>query len=65
MSVKPGRSPWTLAALLLLCGLALVTLGIKSVAEWKHERQMKAAAALPPEQPTSWAPPAGAVKEAP
>ena len=28
MSVKPGRSPWTLAALLLLCGLALVTLGL-------------------------------------
>lgn len=48
----------------LLAMLALVTLVIKSVAEWKHEREMKAAAALPPEQPTSWAPSAGAVKEA-
>ncbi len=28
MSVNPGRSFWTLAALLLLCGLALVTLGL-------------------------------------
>jgi len=48
----------------LLALLALVTLVIKSVAEWKHEREMKAASALPPEQPTSWVPPAGAVKEA-
>jgi sulfate transport system permease protein len=35
----------------LLALLALVTLVIKSVAEWKHEREMKAAAALPPERP--------------
>jgi sulfate transport system permease protein len=48
----------------LLALLALVTLGIKSVAEWKHEREMKAAAALPPEQPTSRVLPAGAAKEA-
>jgi sulfate transport system permease protein len=35
----------------LLALLALVTLAIKSVAEWKHERQMKAIAELPPERP--------------
>lgn len=35
----------------LLALLALVTLVIKSVAEWKHEREMKAAAAMPPERP--------------
>ena len=37
----------------LLALLALVTLVIKSVAEWKHERLMKAAAEMPPEAPTS------------
>ena len=31
--------------------LALVTLVIKSVAEWRHEAEMKAAADLPPERP--------------
>ncbi len=36
----------------LLAILALVTLVIKSVAEWRHEADMKAAAALPPERPT-------------
>lgn len=35
----------------LLALLALVTLVIKSLAEWKHEREMKAAAELPPENP--------------
>jgi sulfate transport system permease protein len=35
----------------LLALLALVTLVIKSAAEWKHEREMKAAAELPPERP--------------
>ncbi|MGV3570264.1 MAG: sulfate ABC transporter permease subunit CysW [Ramlibacter sp.] len=35
----------------LLALLALVTLVIKSVAEWRHERDMKAAAAMPPERP--------------
>jgi len=35
----------------LLALLALVTLAIKSAAEWKHEREMKAAAELPPERP--------------
>src|SRR3954468_5424162 len=35
----------------LLALLALLTLVIKSLAEWKHEREMKAAAALPPERP--------------
>ncbi|HSW16982.1 MAG TPA: sulfate ABC transporter permease subunit CysW [Ramlibacter sp.] len=35
----------------LLAMLALVTLVIKSVAEWKHEREMKAAAEMPPENP--------------
>ena len=37
----------------LLALLALVTLVIKSVAEWKHEREMKAAAELPPERPVA------------
>jgi sulfate/thiosulfate transport system permease protein len=37
----------------LLALLALVTLLIKSVAEWKHERELKAAAELPPERPTA------------
>ena len=36
----------------LLAILALVTLAIKSVAEWRHEAEMKAAATLPPERPT-------------
>ena len=35
----------------LLALLALVTLLIKSLAEWKHEREMNAAAAMPPERP--------------
>ncbi|HTH79490.1 MAG TPA: sulfate ABC transporter permease subunit CysW [Ramlibacter sp.] len=35
----------------LLALLALVTLLIKSVAEWRHEREMRAAAELPPERP--------------
>jgi sulfate transport system permease protein len=35
----------------LLALLALVTLLIKSVAEWRHERDMKAIAELPPERP--------------
>ncbi len=35
----------------LLALLALVTLAIKTVAEWKHDRMMKAAAEMPPEQP--------------
>jgi len=37
----------------LLALLALVTLVIKSVAEWKHEREMRAVAELPPEAPPS------------
>jgi sulfate transport system permease protein len=37
----------------LLALLALVTLVIKSVAEWKHDREMKAAAQLPPEKPVA------------
>ena len=36
----------------LLAILALVTLAIKSVAEWRQEAEMKAAAKLPPERPT-------------
>ena len=36
----------------LLAILALVTLLIKSVAEWRHAAEMKAAADLPPERPT-------------
>jgi sulfate/thiosulfate transport system permease protein len=35
----------------LLALLAVVTLVIKSVAEWQHEREMKAAAEMPPERP--------------
>ncbi len=35
----------------LLALLALVTLVIKSVAEWQHERELQAAAELPPERP--------------
>ena len=37
---------------MLLALLALVTLLIKTVAEWKHEQQIKAAVNLPPERPT-------------
>jgi len=35
----------------LLALLAVVTLAIKSAAEWQHERAMKAVADLPPERP--------------
>ncbi len=35
----------------LLALLALVTLAIKTAAEWKHKRQMAALAQLPPERP--------------
>jgi sulfate/thiosulfate transport system permease protein len=35
----------------LLALLALVTLVIKSVVEWQHERELRAAADLPPENP--------------
>ena len=41
----------------LLALLALVTLAIKSAAEWRHERELKAAAALPPERPLAAAAP--------
>jgi len=40
----------------LLALLALVTLAIKSVVEWRHEREMKAAAAMAPERPTATTP---------
>lgn len=40
----------------LLALLALVTLVIKSVAEWKHDREMKAANEAPPERPPSLVP---------
>ena len=49
----------------LLAILALVTLLIKSVAEWRHELEIKAAAGLPPEQPRDAAPVAVAPKTAP
>lgn len=42
----------------LLALLALVTLVIKSVVEWRHERELKAAAELPPENPNARAAPA-------
>ena len=35
----------------LLALLALVTLVLKSVVEWRHEREMKAIAELPPDRP--------------
>src|SRR5690349_17289052 len=37
----------------LLALLALVTLAVKSIAEWKQERDMKAASEMPPERPTA------------
>jgi sulfate transport system permease protein len=40
----------------LLALLALVTLLIKSVVEWRHEREMKAIAELPPERPQAQPP---------
>jgi sulfate/thiosulfate transport system permease protein len=44
----------------LLALLALVTLAIKSVVEWRHEREMQAIAELPPERPPVLTPsPAG------
>lgn len=42
----------------LLALLAVVTLVIKSVAEWQHEREMAAAAAMPPERPLALEKPA-------
>ncbi|MBS0467901.1 MAG: sulfate ABC transporter permease subunit CysW [Proteobacteria bacterium] len=44
------------AAASLLALLALVTLVIKSAAEWQSEQQAKAAAALPPERPSTPSP---------
>jgi len=41
----------------LLALLALVTLVVKSLAEWKQERDMKAASELPPERPVPAAAP--------
>jgi sulfate transport system permease protein len=35
----------------LLALLALVTLVIKSVVEWRHERDLRATAEIPPENP--------------
>jgi sulfate transport system permease protein len=35
----------------LLALLALVTLVIKSVIEWRHEQELQAAADVPPERP--------------
>jgi sulfate transport system permease protein len=40
----------------LLALLALVTLAIKSVVEWRHHKEMKLAANLPPESPRTTAP---------
>ena len=37
----------------LLALLALVTLAVKSIVEWRHERELAAAAELPPERPSS------------
>jgi sulfate/thiosulfate transport system permease protein len=38
----------------LLALLALVTLLIKSVVEWRHERELQAACETPPERPPQW-----------
>lgn len=46
----------------LLALLAIVTLVIKSIIEWRHERELRAAAELPPERP---APASLILKEAP
>jgi sulfate transport system permease protein len=43
----------------LLALLALVTLVLKSLVEWRQEREMKAAAATPPERPALSALPSG------
>jgi len=43
----------------LLALLALVTLVIKSVVQWRHEREMNAAAQVPPERPSSPSPAGG------
>jgi sulfate transport system permease protein len=40
----------------LLALLALVTLGIKSVIEWRHEQEIKATAGTPPERPLASTP---------
>ena len=45
---------FTVASLLAL--LALVTLVIKSVIEWQHEKDMKASAKTPPERPLASTP---------
>ncbi len=44
----------------LLALLALVTLAIKSWVEWQHEREMRAIAEMPPEQPQGAAVPSAA-----
>ena len=49
----------------LLALLALVTLAIKSVVEWRHERELKATAELPPEAPHAPTPAPLVLKEAP
>ena len=49
----------------LLALLAIVTLVIKSVVEWKHEREMKAIAELPPENPAGRNDPPLILKAAP
>ena len=44
-----GQAAFAVASLLAL--LAIVTLVIKTAVAWRHERELKAAAALPPERP--------------
>ena len=46
-----GQAAFAVASLLAL--LAIVTLVIKSVVEWQHERELKAVAELPPERPAA------------
>ena len=49
----------------LLALLALVTLVIKSVVEWQHEREMRAAADTPPERPLQERPSTGSGRTVP
>ena len=44
-----GQAAFAVASLLAL--LAIVTLVIKTAVQWRHERQLRAAAELPPERP--------------
>ena len=46
-----GQAAFAVASLLAL--LAIATLVIKTAVQWRHEREMRAAAELPPERPAA------------